>query len=106
MGNEWQTAKDDMGIKSSRTKRTGAGERHEGDRNNYCEIQTIRRVSVGSLHREKKRGTELQVCNIASLPFELNCPNTDIACTINTFLQTGNAEHRSKILRLSPNSTP
>jgi hypothetical protein len=44
---------------------------------------------------------ELQVCSIVNLSLELNCPNTGIACIINTFLQIGNAVHRSKILRLS-----
>jgi hypothetical protein len=83
-----------MGMKANRTMGRGAGETYKADRNKYCEIQTIWRMSVDLLHRGKGK-TELEVCNIANLSLELNCPNTDTACIINMFLQIGNAAHRS-----------
>jgi hypothetical protein len=76
-----------------------AGEEYKANKTNIVEVKQYGWwVSVCCTERK----TELQICNIANLPLELNYPNTVTACIINTFLQIGNAAHRPKILRLPP----
>jgi hypothetical protein len=98
MSNDREMAKNHMGMQANRMMGRGRGKHMKLKETNIVRFNQYGwRVSVCCTERM----TELQVCIIANLSLELNCPNTDTACIINTFLQIGNVAHRSKILLLS-----